>query len=277
MEVVDGWERAVETVLGDYLQAICVTDVASAATSLAQLNDGSVTLLVEATAPSAGDEGTSTLASKVTRAPAAVLEILRSVRVAETLDRALQVRDQIGEAGSVITPDGVWLSQSWFRVARDKDARAGVIGREHDMRRLKGEIRELRARADSARKLLQDGRNRQSQLEDRRETMQRDAAALLNEYSETKAGLDAVRFQIDQANARQAALAEERSDIEKERYTAEQQARGSKMLLSQALESLEDLAAQKEALASRPTRTGRPRRRWRSSSRAGAPAKNRPP
>ena len=45
--------------------------------------------------------------------------------------------------GSVITEDGVWLSRNWLRVSRDKDSKSGVLGREHDMRRLKNDIREL--------------------------------------------------------------------------------------------------------------------------------------
>ena len=98
------------------------------------------------------------------------------------------------------------LVSNWLRVSRDKEGKAGVLAREHDMRRLKSDMREMQARFDSAKKLLADGRIRLTQLEERRETLQQDASALLNEYSEVKAALESAKYQVDQANARKAAL-----------------------------------------------------------------------
>ena len=251
IDVNDGWETAVETVLGDFLQAVCVTDVASATRSLADLGHGNVTMLVDMSNAVSGDDATATLASKVSKAPAAVLEILRTVRVAESLDKAVAVREQLNDIdvdGSVITKDGVWLSRNWLRVSRDKDSRSGVLGREHDLRRLKSEIRELQARSDSAAKLMKDGRSRLRQLEDRREQLQSDASALLDEYSDLKSKLDTARYQMDQANARQAAISEESGDIEKERFEAQEQVKSSKSQYAQAINVISELDAQREAL-----------------------------
>jgi len=249
--VDEGWEAAVETVLGDYLQAVCVSDVAAATHRMSELRKGHLTLLVEAPNSKPGDDATATLASKVSAAPDAVLEILRTVRIADTLDRALAIREQLADLdvdGSVITADGVWLSRNWLRVSRDKDAGAGILGREHDMRRLKDEIRELRARSDSARKLAQDGRMRLGQLEDRRETLQKDAAALIDEYSDIKARFDTARFQLDQATARREAISEESGDLEKERMAAEEQARSSQSQQAQAVSQLADLESRRQTL-----------------------------
>ena len=251
IDVTDGWETAVVTVLGDYLQAVCVSDVASATASLAELRKGNVTLLVESATAVAGDDGTATLASKVSRAPNAVLEVLRTVRIAETLDKALAIRDQLSDLdvdGSVITADGVWLSRNWLRVSRDKDAGAGILAREHDMRRLKDEIRELQARSESASKLARDGRARLGQLEDRREKLQKDAAALLNEYSEIKSRMETARFQLDQANARRAAITMESGELEEERRAAEEQAKASRTQYSQAVTTLTDLESERATL-----------------------------
>ena len=256
IDVVDGWDTAVETVLGDYLQAVCVSDVAGAITSLENLQTGNMTLLIDSDNAVLGDEETATLASKVTKAPAAVLDILRTVRVAETLDRALTIRDQLNDIdvdGSIITPEGVWVSRNWLRVCRDSNAQSGVLGREHDMRRLKGEIRELQARSDSAAKLTKDGRLRLQQFEDRREKLQRDASDLLDEYSDLKSKLDTARYQLDQATARQVAISEESSDIEKERFAAEEQARTSQMQFTQAVNFLTELDSQRETLESQRT------------------------
>jgi chromosome segregation protein len=269
IDVEDGWEKAVETVLGDYLQAVSVSDVAAVTRKMAELKKGDLTLLVESSATSAGDDATATLASKVSKAPQAVLEILRTVRIAGGLDKALTIRDQLGDLdvdGSVITQDGVWLSRNWLRVRRDRDAGTGILAREHDMRRLKDEIRELKARSDSARKLAKDGRTRLGQLEESREKLQADAAALLDEYSDVKARLDSVRFQLDQANARQQAISEETTDIDKERAAAEEQARSSQTRYSQAVETLSDLESERESLEAQRDELRRELERVRSQA-----------
>ncbi|MCZ6809327.1 MAG: AAA family ATPase, partial [Proteobacteria bacterium] len=107
-----------------------------------------------------------------------------------------------------------------------------------------------KARSDRARKLLQDGRARLTQLEDRRETLQRDAASLLNEYAEVKANLDSARYRMDQTNTRQAAITEERGDIEKEQFSAEEHVRESRSRFAQAADSLAELDVGREALES---------------------------
>ena len=110
------------------------------------------------------DDDSVTLVAKVSRAPAAVTELLRTVRIAASLDKALAIREKMQDDESVITADGVWLSNHWLRVSRDKDTKAGVLSREHDMRRLKADVRGAKARSDGARKLVQDGRARLQRL-----------------------------------------------------------------------------------------------------------------
>ena len=252
LDVESGWEIAVETVLGEYLQAVCVNDVSTAAASLTQLLGGNMTLLVDSSgAQEPEDENAATLAAKVTRAPAAIVEVLRTVRVAESLDKALAIRERLSqreEFGSVITVDGVWLSKNWLRVCRDKDAKAGVIGREHEMRRLKTDIRESQAESDNVRKLMIDGRRRLTQLEERRENLQGDTSSLLGRYSELKAELDAVHFQMGQANERQLAIAEESGDIEREHFAAENQIRESRAEFTRATDQLAEIEDQRTEL-----------------------------
>lgn len=251
LDVDAGWDRAVETVLGDYLQAVCVSDITPVTETIASLKSGRVTVLREQSKDGAVAVPDNTLAVKAQSAPAAVLEMLADVLVADTLGEALGLRDRLSPQQSVVTKDGVWLSKNWLRVARDRDSKAGVLAREHDMRRLKNDIREMQARYSSAKKLLHDGRARLTQFEERRESMQQDAAALRNEYSELKAALESARYQMDQANARKLALAEESGEIENEQISAEEQLRESKRMHEQAGASLQRLDSERSELERR--------------------------
>ena len=140
------------------IMGIRIINILLSARSLAQLPKGNVNLLFSQSNGQAGEDMGPTLASKVRKAPAAVIEMLRSVHIADSLEAALALRSRIGKAGSVITRDGVWISGDWLRVMRDKDSEAGILAREQEMRKLKQEIQELHARHASAGKLLKDGR-----------------------------------------------------------------------------------------------------------------------
>ena len=250
LNVESGWDKAVETVLGDYLQAVCVADITPVTETIASLRSGVMTVLREDSKDESPQVTENTLAQKVTGAPAAVQEMLARVQIADSLASALGVRERLNTDESVITAQGVWLGRNWLRVARDKDGKAGVLAREHEMRRLKSDMREMQARFESARKLLLDGRIRLTQLEERRETLQRDASSLLNEYSEIKAALESARYKMDQANARKAALTEEATELDSEKISAEEQLRESQRMHGMAVESLEQLDSERVDLES---------------------------
>ena len=251
LSVESGWEKAVETVLGDYLQAVCVADITPVTETIASLKTGDVTVLREYSKDDDALDSTNTLAEKATGAPAEVKKILCGVKIAGSLTEALGIRESLGDGGSVVTADGVWLGKDWLRVSRDKEGKAGVLAREHEMRRLKSDMREMQIRHDSAKKLLHDGRTRLTQFEERRETMQQDASSLRNEYSEIKAALESARYKMDQANARKVALSEESNELDNEKIAAEEQLRESQRVRSQAAELLQRLNTEKQDLETR--------------------------
>ena len=248
LDVESGWDKAVETVLGEYLQAVCVTDITPVTEGIASLRSGSVTILREQSKDSVVRNMDNSLALKVTGAPASIQNILAAVKFADSLAGALAMRERLADDESVVTQDGIWLGKNWLRVSRDKEGKAGLLAREHDMRRLKAGMRELVARFESAKKLMADGRIRLNQLEEQRETVQRDASALLNEYSEVKAALESAKYRMDEANARKAALAEEVTELDKEKISAEEQLRESRRKHVEAVDSIERLSAEKTSL-----------------------------
>lgn len=249
LDVEDGWQRAVETVLGDYLQAVCVASIEPVTQTISSLQSGRVTILQNE--GSAGGFDAQSLAAKVEKAPASIARMLARVRVANTLNDALDMRDQLSDQQSVITRDGIWLTRDWLRVSRDKDAKAGVLAREHDMRRLKSDVKELQARFESAGKLMRDGRTRLAQLEERRETLQIDGRRIANEYSEAKTAVGAARYQMEQAETRRVSLTSEAKALEDERINAEERLRESQRRFANARDELEELSEERSALDGR--------------------------
>ncbi len=96
LNVESGWERAVETVLGYALEAVCVDDLDAAANALSALTQGELSL-VDTHAQAPGVErrhGLTALLDKA-RAPWPLDSLLGGVYVAEDLDAALTLRSQL--------------------------------------------------------------------------------------------------------------------------------------------------------------------------------------
>jgi chromosome segregation protein len=137
LAVAPGWERAVETVLGAYLEAVCVDGIDAALGDLvAGLDAGSVTLFDTQARPERRDVGSAglpCLSSKLQRR-GYIESLFPDVRVAESLSDALERRSALQAGESIITRDGVWIGASWLRVSRDDDPHAGVLAREQELR-----------------------------------------------------------------------------------------------------------------------------------------------
>ena len=118
LQVDDGWQLAVETVLGEYLQAVCVDDLGALGQMLGSLEQGSIAL-VDATAetPVAADY----LASRV-HSQGRAASLLKGIKVAEDLGQAMAMRSSLAEGESIITREGVWLGRNWLLAPNGPDS-----------------------------------------------------------------------------------------------------------------------------------------------------------
>ena len=144
-----GWEHAVETVLADYLEAVCVNDHwDQVVAAINELTEGKLTIIGTGANVSPAQTSAShiKLSSKV-KTSLSIADILDNVIVAENLSAALELRSQLTSNQSVVTKDGIWLGSSWLRVARERDGKRGVIQREQEIQDLKKHLEHQQALA----------------------------------------------------------------------------------------------------------------------------------
>jgi chromosome segregation protein len=199
LRVDDGWDKAVETVLGNTLQAVCVEGVDSVAGVLGNLTQGELMLLDTSAkiAPASGNLG-ELLSSKVS-ADWDVAGVLGGIHIAEDLNAALQLRTRLGAGESVVTREGLWLGAHWLRVARDSDASSGVIARRQEIEELDAAIAEAESRVATLNEQLETGREQVKQLEQERETLRRGADEQNRRYSELRSQMSAKQARIEQS------------------------------------------------------------------------------
>ncbi len=239
LEVEPGWERAVETVLGAYLQAVCVDDFESVAASLSDLPEGGITLLSASQAAHGSTEKTGTLQSYV-KGPG-VAGLLSGVRVAESLDAALAMRRSLGAGESVITVDGVWIGADWLRINRTDDPQAGVLARGEEIKRLSLEIESGARRVADTEKSLANIRAQLQRIEQEGAQALTTASETLQRYTETKSGLESSRARLEQERSRVAALTRSMTDLDAEIRTISNAVEESKARLLSSGERHDEL------------------------------------
>ena len=246
MQVDDGWQMAVETVLGDYLQAVCVEDIGKLGDYLDNLEQGRLVLVESGggDAPAAGY-----LASKV-HSQGRADPFLAGVRAADDLGQAMQQRASLAVHESIITRDGIWVGRNWLRVARLSNGDGGVIRRREELDAL---ITKLEAEQQHEAQLTRNLQNTEDALknfEEERLAEQHAMQATTREQSEVSALVSA-----NQAKAEQIKLRSERVNAEieeaKKQFLSEQEAVAeARRVLAEAIECMEADSQQREALLS---------------------------
>ena len=226
LDVESGWERAVETALGDYLEAVCVDDLDGLAESLTSFSKGRIALVhanggaAESAESSAGTEhgGPSAmhLAAKV-KGPAAVTSQLHAVLTAESLADALQMRASLATGQSVITRGGEWVGRHWLRVSRGAAQHAGVIEREHRLKTLRATVTVVEERVHEVEASLAAVRESLARAESDRDHAQSGIQAAHRKHAELRSQLEATRARAQESTLRRERLEEEAADVAQER------------------------------------------------------------
>jgi chromosome segregation protein len=231
-----GWERAVETVLGAYLEAVCVDGLDGVADLLGSFDGGHLALVA------VGGDGdviadAESLQAKVQGA-AVLRSVLSSVFTAASLGEALARRRRLTAGQSVVTRDGIWLGPDWLRLSRDKDPHSGVIEREETLREIRRHVTQLAESVKESEQRLEITRERVRDYEDRRERFQSDVNRLHREHVDRRAALDAAQARSAEAARRLEQLETGLADVRAELAAAEADLRAARARMATAIEAL---------------------------------------
>ncbi|MDF1762755.1 MAG: chromosome segregation protein SMC [Oleibacter sp.] len=282
-----GWEKAVETVMGDALQAIVVENLDATSSWFGNLNEGTVTLWQTAqdAAKGTNDTGRACLSDKV-HSSQPLDEWLATVFVAADLNQALSMRAHLATDESVITPEGFWLGKHWLRVQRDGENEGGVLARQQELDLLDDEIDELDISVEEWEADLEAVLMRQQSLEQSRDNAQREWQQHSHRLREMTSKLSAQQAKVEQLTLRTQKLdatyaegqetlrleseqlaewrlewqdamsavdvdSEERTRLQQQRGTIEQQLSQARMAAGQNKDRLHQLQLQLQTLKSK--------------------------
>jgi chromosome segregation protein len=242
LDVQAGWERAVETVLGSYLEAVCVESLDSVASLLDSMQVGAVAFFSTSTSSASVAVADDRLSKRV-QGPSGIASLLGSVIAVDTLSDALRVRGQLGPGESVITRDGIWIGHDWLRVSRDKDVHAGVFGREQELRALRAGVSQAEQALRDAETALNETRRQAEEFAEHRDDAQAEANRLHREHSDINAQLDSLRERATQLAERGRNLHADAQELSNEIATTQNSVAAARERLDEGLEESTTLDA----------------------------------
>ncbi|WP_018950442.1 chromosome segregation protein SMC [Thioalkalivibrio sp. ALMg11] len=245
LEVAEGWDTAVEMVLGTWLEA-AVTDQPETAQDLPD----AMLRLVGMGLSHTSEVPAGSLAGHVQGSPV-VTAWLASVHCAEDADAARAGLATLGPGESVITPDGTWLGSGWVAHRTLEGGASGAVARVRLARELQERQEELNTKVNRL----------QAALEERNETIAATRArreALDGQIREQKAQIDdrerrvqRLRDQARQLEQQQERIDREAGELDEEAARAREQFVAAEAERNEALTRIETLEADRADLEAR--------------------------
>jgi chromosome segregation protein len=245
LEVYGGWERAVETVLGDYLEAVCIDGLDEISDALGRIGDSRVVVFEAGGEIAAGAQGT--LGAQV-RGPRALTDLLASVRVADSLSAALAARRGLRPGESIVTRSGEWVGSHWLRINRGADSHAGVIEREQRLKSLRSEFARCNDCVAAAEAALAALRERLTQGESLRDSIQARIQSAHRAHADVLGQLEATRARAQESVLRRERLDVEAAEVEREKGAAQDAIARARLELDRGMQQLQALDSRRSEL-----------------------------
>ncbi|MBL4660909.1 MAG: chromosome segregation protein SMC [Alcanivoracaceae bacterium] len=242
LTVEAGWEKAVETALGDQLQALVPQAKASLEQMLLDWKYGNLIIVENSHGNITANKGTL---AEMVKGPDVINEWFNSIYVANDLARALKDRQKLTDGHSYITSDGILIGKNWLKTIAGEHE-GGFLLRQKELKDLEESIEQLEISIDEIVTTIEQSRSDISQLEGQKEQLQMDVNMGHRRVSELSANISAKRHKIEQIQQRNVQINTESEQLQLQIEIDESSVKKARAQLEEAIEIACELQEQKQ-------------------------------
>ncbi len=257
LDIDKGWEKAIEAVLGDFLDAVCVDDFDSLSKKLGSLPDSGVNAVrdgVDSDQQKTDDTAEEKWLATMVSSRVGIQELMHGVTICESTEEAFEARDTLAPGESIVTRDGLWMGRHWLCVRSD-DGSGSVLQRQEELDTLEQQVKILKE--DIA--TLETEQEQSSQQLVERENNRDKLQALINsqhrEISTIAGKIESTRSRIDQAGKRAAKVEGELEEIQALVARSDREHKEASLRSEEAERKLQDLQQQLADMDERRSQT----------------------
>jgi len=250
IKVEQGWELAAEKVLGSYLQAICVDQIAVFSHKISDFSEGQLLAVANQSAVQSADFSrlqASLLMSKI-NSSLPLHTLLGGIYTAENLQAALALLPDLQANESVVTRDGVWLGPSWLRISNENNSTAGVLQREQELKLLQTSIQTLEDQQHEIEDQLEQQQEQLHELELGRDLRQQSLNQHRARAAELQAQYKAKQQRLDELKHKAAKLTQEQEEYLAQENQVQAELQQTRESFSQAQVIKDRFSAERESL-----------------------------
>lgn len=253
IQIENGWEKALEVVLGDFLQSKQLD-------SKQQLEK-----IISGELPSASstfifDQGPAkklpknSLAVKVSE-PSAIHTLLSNFQCAENLEQAFNLQSDLKIGETIITKEGLLLGSNWVKTQAEAgfNQHDGVLARKKEIEETKANIKQREVDLKNHQDSLDKGQLKRKELEEQQASLQKRLNELHREESQAQSVIHANENRIKQTEANQQRVLAEIVDLELQQTSNQEFHEKATKQRNQALQLLESLESEKEQVEGKDT------------------------
>jgi chromosome segregation protein len=147
-----------------------------------------------------------------------------------------------------VTREGIWLGNNWLRVARDKDATAGVLQRKQELETIATEMKQLESNVGELENTRQNNEQRLQSLEQSRQEIATNIAQQQSNYAELRSKLTGFEVQIEQYKARKERAENELTEVVSQSETEQENLSAARVILQESIDKMEADTVRREEL-----------------------------
>lgn len=255
IEVTQGWEIAVETVLEGFLEAVGVEhgQLSSLTSQLQSLKGCGISLIEWQSSAANLLSVKNRLINCVKGAqvlPASIYHLLANVHVCTSIEEATAILPSLTQGESLITPDGVWMGLGWVKVkVKPQENTVGILAREEKLKTLNQEIAIQQERLSSSQQSIEEAEEKLKDIEFEKETFNHEKSRLHQDLITLQSERKIKQNRIEQSQKRFQQIQQDLSECRSLIQQSQQEVHTARSSLHQALEQMSQVNEEQEALA----------------------------
>jgi len=248
--VSEGWEKAVETVLGFNLEALCINALPDIFDKLHELPELSIHFMAARSTSGHVNAmlNSRRLLSDVVQSPVDVSHLLDKIYCVDDLPAALALSQQLLEDESVVTRQGLWMSPRWLRINKQQDEKSGVIAREKELQALQIAQQQEAEVVAQLEQQCEFSQVSLLEIEAQRDNTQREIQESQKQLGEIKAQYSGKLARSEQIKTRSAQVRSELDDIQQQITNHVRDVQEARKRLAEALDRMDETVQRREVL-----------------------------
>ncbi len=240
LDIDSGWEQAIEVVLGNFLEAVCVDDFDALSQKMFDVPGSGIKAVKDNVDD--GDEQDDKWLAAMVSSSAGISELLHGVTTCETVEEAFAARASLQPGESLVTRDGVWMGRHWLCV-RPSDESGGVLVRQEELDSLTSRVEVLENSITELESTEQAQKKAVAECEIQRDKCQTLINARHREISSISGRIESTRSQLSQAAKRTEVVVSEYEELTARIARATREQGEARQIGSDAGEKLRVLSA----------------------------------